>query len=332
MQTQSVVFFGADIGKDLVVIARHGEEAAPVSLPNTRTALNKWLRTVPDGSILAMEATGGYHRLLADLAHAKHLTVYVLNPRWLHHYARSRGQRGKTDRLDSRMIARFISQEHDKHGKLHPYQPAEPHIEQVRSLQTMRDRVVSLRTALKLSSQRRKSVDPAVKRATARALKALDDLAHTLVLKMHEQFKDHPNLQEDFELLTSLSGFGELNGLAFTALFARVPLKNSDAVVAFLGMDPRPKDSGKFIGQRKLSKQGDKYLRCLLYNAASAASRTKVFKPYYQALKAKGWASTAALNILARKLLRIAFAMWKSRVPFDPQRFIGLDEIAGQKP
>jgi transposase len=332
MQTQSIVFFGADIGKDLVVIARHGEETVPVSLSNSRAALSKWLRTVPNGSVLAMEATGGYHRLLADLAHAKGVIVYVLNPQWLHHYARSRGQRGKTDQLDSRMIARFISQEHDKHGKLHPYQPAEPHIDQIRSLQTMRDRVVRWRTALKLSAGQRKRAAPAVKYATMRAIKTLDELAKTLLLSMHEQIKDRASLQEDFKLLTSLSGIGALNGLALTALFARVPLKNSDAAVAFLGMDPRPKESGKFTGQRKLSKQGDKYLRCLLYNAASSASRTKVFKPYYTALRAKGWATTAALNILARKLLRIAFAIWKSRIPFEPRRFLETTEKAGLKP
>jgi transposase len=320
MQTEPTAFFGADIGKELIVICRHGEDADPVSIANTRTALNKWLRSVPKASVIAMEATGGYQRLLADLAYAKGLSVYVINPHWLHHYARARGQRGKTDQLDARMIARFIAQERDK--RLHPYQPPEPHIEQMRSLQRMRDQVVKLRTALSQSAQRRKHASPNTKRCTQRAIQALRDLADALLRDTHEQIKAQPKLQEDFKMFTSVTGFGDVNGLGLTALFAHVPFASSNASVAYVGLDPKPKESGKYIGQRKLSKQGDKFLRSMLFNAARAACKTKVFKPYYQALLTRGWASTAALNIVARKLLRIAFAIYKSRQPFDPKRFM----------
>lgn len=103
-------------------------------------------------------------------------------------------------------------------------------------------------------------------------------------------------------------------------LLARIEFANSDAVVAFSGLDPRPEDSGTKKGKRRLSTKEDPQLRRQLYLCAMAATRNPLFRTQYEALKAWGLPSTAALVVLARKLLRIAFAVWKSRKPFDPQK------------
>ena len=44
----------------------------------------------------------------------------------------------------------------------------------------------------------------------------------------------------------------------------------------------------------------------------------KLWRPYYQAQLAKGLSTTAATVILGRKMLRIAFALYKRREPFNP--------------
>ncbi len=49
----------------------------------------------------------------------------------------------------------------------------------------------------------------------------------------------------------------------------------------------------------------------MLYLMAFAACKSKVFGVDYQALQARGFASTQAQMLLARKILRIAKAMWK---------------------
>ena len=51
-----------------------------------------------------------------------------------------------------------------------------------------------------------------------------------------------------------------------------------------------------------------------------SAAKTKVWRPYYQAQRAKGLSATAAIVILARKMLRVAFALYKHDLPFDPAR------------
>ncbi len=313
----TVSFFGADVGKSEIVVADHGH-AKPVTkiLKNTLGSLSKWLQTLPQGSVLAMESTGGYERMLADLAYERGLKVYVLNPKVLHHYAKSLAQRGKTDRLDAIMIARFIASEHER---LHPYQPSAQHIERLRQILRLRKMAVVTRTQLRLSSERHQQVR--AQDQVQKVLDALTELTNSLEDQMLAEIQAEPALAQDFKLLTSIVGVGNLTATALVTTFARIPFASSDAVVAYAGLDPRPKESGAYKGMRKLSKQGDAILRSLAYNAATAASRSITFKPMYQALLAKGWATTQALNIIARKLLRIAFGVWKSRKPFDHELF-----------
>ena len=100
-------------------------------------------------------------------------------------------------------------------------------------------------------------------------------------------------------------------------LFGRLQTRSADAVIAFTGLDPRPNDSGKKTGQRRLSKRGWPEIRRLMYAAAMSAARTKTWNGYYCAQRDKGLSTTAALVVLARKLLRVAFSLFKKQVPFD---------------
>lgn len=325
MQTTRA-FYGADVGKSEVVIATHADAKRAVrTLKNTTTSLGKWLETLPAGSVLALESTGGYERLLADLAYERGVRVYVLNPKVVHHYAKSQGQRGKTDPLDAATIARYVALEHDR---LHPYEPTPEHIERLRQIQRLRKKAVVMRTQLRLSSERHNSAGSQAQ--VEKVLHALDELTESLERDMLTQIAAEPDLADDFSLITSITGVGKLTGTALVTTFARIPFASGDAVVAYAGLDPRPKESGAYKGQRKLSKQGDALLRSLAYNAATAASRSAVFKPIYQALLARGLATTQALNVIARKLLRIAFGVWKSRKPFDANLF--MDNQACAKP
>lgn len=122
--------------------------------------------------------------------------------------------------------------------------------------------------------------------------------------------------------LRTLPGIGPLSGAALTELFSRVSCSRSDAVIAYIGFDPRPCDSGQRRGRRRLSQRGPAELRRLLSNAARSAAKTATGKPCYQHQRAKGLSTTAALVVLARKLVRVAFALDKHNTGFDPA-FIG---------
>ena len=112
-------FIGVDVAKAEVVVCCHGS-AATTPLPNTPQALRAWLKTLRPGSRIGLESTGSYHETLARLAHRAGMVVYLLNPKDVRYYARSVGERAKTDRVDARILARYIAREHEA---LHPWQP-----------------------------------------------------------------------------------------------------------------------------------------------------------------------------------------------------------------
>ena len=138
--------FGVDVAKAEVVVAAAVERMPRKAICNERKALAAWLHTLPAGSIVAMESTGMHHRLLAELAHAAGMRVYVLNARDVYFYARALGARSKTDRVDAAIIARYAA---EHHARLHAWQPAAGVYEQAMQLLRRRARVVVARERLR---------------------------------------------------------------------------------------------------------------------------------------------------------------------------------------
>lgn len=106
-----VSYLAADVSKRELVIGSYPCEAGVLRIANEAIAIDRWLSQLADGSVIAMEATGTYHRRLADLAYARGFAVYVVNPRDFYYYARGVGARGKTDPLDARLLARYVANE-----------------------------------------------------------------------------------------------------------------------------------------------------------------------------------------------------------------------------
>src|SRR5574338_210937 len=84
---QTILDLGADVDSRYIWVACAARSFAPYRIDNTRSAILTWLRTVPRGSRLAMESTGTYHELLAELACKASLQVFVVNARDLRRYA-----------------------------------------------------------------------------------------------------------------------------------------------------------------------------------------------------------------------------------------------------
>jgi transposase len=308
---QTPVDVGVDVAKQDVVAADAGASFDPRTIANRRSELRAWLKTLPPGSRIAVEATGGYHVLLADLAHDLGLTVYVLNPKDVRHYAKGLGRRGKTDRVDAQVIARYLAKEYDA---LHPYVPPTPQQRQLDQLLRRRAHLVTLRTALRASA-----ADMTVARAEiAAAVASLERLIDKLDQHRDRLMAACPIRKESYRRMQTIVSVGPVVGAGLAQILQRIPFKNADAFVAYTGLDPRPADSGKKIGRRRLSKRGPSELRRLLFNAAMSAARTKVWNPFYQRYRAAGLSSTAALVALARKIARVAWSLNRYQTDFNP--------------
>lgn len=308
---QSVLDIGVDVAKDAVVVACARQSFAAHSVANTTAGLRAWLKGLPKGSHIALESTGGYHQLLADLAHRMGFVVFVLNPRDVRHYAHAVGVRAKTDPVDAALIARYIAHEYPR---LHPYQPLSPQQRALDRLLKRRAKLVSLRTALRLSLADAPELHTELKATVRRFNVLLDAIERQLAMLLQKQFP------QQLKRLLSIIGVGPLVGAGLAQALSRLPFANAQAFIAFTGLDPRPHDSGHHKGRRRLSKRGPPELRRLLFNAAMSAAKTKAWKPIYMRYRNRGLSTTASLVILARKIARIAYALWHAQSEFDPKR------------
>jgi len=314
MQTQSeALYVGADVAKDEVVVACSAGSFLVRKIPNQRTALRSFLKTLPAGSHIGMESTGIYHDLLADLASRQGLIVYVLNPKDARHYARGVGLRSKTDRVDAEMIARMIEREH---ANLHPWIPPTSEQREIDQLIKRRSRLVSMREGLGMCLKGMKAFNADL-RATR---KRFDQLIAHIDRRIKALMEANPERHEHLNHLCTINGVGPLVGAALVNTLERLPLKSADAFVAFTGLDPRADDSGKHRGRRRISKRGPSELRRLLYLAAMAAKKTATWKPLFERYRERGLSGTEAVVILARRIARTAWSMYTYKTEFDPVR------------
>ena len=310
---QTLLNVGVDVAKETVVVACAAHSFPVHDLTNQRTPLLAWLKSLPAGSRIGLESTGGYHELLADLAHAQGYTVYLLNPLDTRHYARAMGNRAKTDRVDAELIARLIAQEHTR---LRPYIPPTADQRRLDRLLKRRAKLTAIKGALHLTMRNLHGFAAELKAVICK----LDVLIARIDAAMSVIAARSPQYAETQQRLQTIVGVGPLVGTALANTLERVPFRNADALVAFIGYDPRANDSGHKAGRRRLSKRGPSELRRLLFNAAMSAIKTRTWKPIYEHYRAKGWSTTASLVIIARKIARAAWSIHHYRTTFNPER------------
>jgi len=310
---QTPLDIGADVSKDHVIVACAKQSFPTRKLLNQRAELSAWLKGLPAGSRIGMEATGCYHELLASLAQRLGLVVYVLNPKDVYHYAKATGQRGKTDRVDAALIARYVAKEHTE---LHAWFPPSPVQRQLQSLTRRRGKLTGARATLRSTL----GALPALRGELRVMLEQFDAIITKLDAQARKLIQACPERGQAFERLDAIPAVGPTVGVGLLAALERWPLPRADAFVAFIGMDPRANDSGTKTGRRRLSKRGDPELRRLLYNAAMSGSRTRVWRPVYERARANGLTRVEALVVLARQIARTAWSIYTHKTDFDPAR------------
>jgi transposase len=304
--------YGVDVSKEKLVIERYGVQTRR-TMANRIEPIAAWLASLPKAAVVAMEATGTYHRLLAQMAYVAGMRVYVLNPQTLKHYARAIGQRAKTDPCDARMIARYVMHEH---AKLRAWQPPARAADRLSQLLERRHTVVGVRETLKQSL----SGLPMLKTTQHSLLASFERTVERIDILIRHEIARLPGAAALYERLQSIVGVGPVLAAQLVAVFNTLNFAHEAAFIAYTGLDPRPDDSADRHGRRRLSKHGPGLLRCQLFNGARAAANSKLFKSLYLQLRKRGLQTTEAIVILARKIARIAFALFRSGETFNAQK------------
>ncbi|WNF35057.1 IS110 family transposase [Bacillaceae bacterium IKA-2] len=127
-------------------------------------------------------------------------------------------------------------------------------------------------------------------------------------------------LETDGRLLLSIPGIGVTTAAEFYCEVGDVlAFEHAGQIIKKAGTNPIVIQSGGLEGfYGKISKQGNKNLRYVVYNIGkSLAQHNKDVRPYYENLRAKGKHQRKAYIALGNKFIRIAFAMLTNRTVYQ---------------
>lgn len=303
----SKITLGIDVAKDEGVVY-DWSTAEILALPNRKKCIKEWLQSLHGDVQIAIEPTSHYHLAWVEEALALGYEVYLINPRQLAHYREAVNVRNKTDPQDAWLLARYLVHEG---SQLRPYQPQCRQAQQLWALLKRRAMAVAARKQLQQSFSEISLSAQALFTQFQHLLARFDRRIRKLIQTL--------GWTNDYRCCLSIPGVGPLNAAALVAAYHRGAFANSDTFIAFIGMDVRLRESGRYKGKRKLTKRGEAEVRRLLYCAAQPARCYQPFEAFYQRQLDKGLPKIAAKVILARKLARIAFSLMNKQQLFIKQ-------------
>lgn len=312
------MYLGIDVSKDTLDMYLMGERREHGKVDNSQKGfaqLHHWLKKRHATTAhVCMEATGIYGLDVAQFLHDKGYKVSVVNPARVKGFAQSQMRRSKTDKVDAEVIAAFCQ-------ALQPevWTPPEPAWYELRALLRHIDDLQAVRQQ---QVNRLEAVtSDAVRPQLEEHIVFLDNQITHTKQQIKDHLKQHPDLQQQVELLKSIPGLGDLTAYRLVAeIRAITTFDNVRELVAYVGLDPTRHDSGRSVhGGHSISRQGRASLRAALYMPALVAMKHNLpLKAFAERLKANGKLPKQIIVSVMRKLLHQAYGILKSGQPFDP--------------
>ena len=134
-------------------------------------------------------------------------------------------------------------------------------------------------------------------------------------------------------VLRSAPGVGPICSATFiAALGTPHRFTNSGQVASYCGLVPSGYDSGDSVRRGHITKAGSKELRAMLCEVAHQAARSKhPLNPYWRKAMARGGYQKAVV-VVAHRMARILFQMWKKGEDFDVTRLnVICEKVVKQK-
>lgn len=125
----------------------------------------------------------------------------------------------------------------------------------------------------------------------------------------------------EIELLKTFTGIGDYSAIGLLLEMYPMPrFDNVKKLSAFFGLHPVVKISGDGSAAPRMSKQGRKAVRQILFMVTlNAIVKNPLIKSIYEERVEKGMSKMAAIGYCMHKTLRIIYGMLKHNKPFDPE-------------
>lgn len=319
---------GIDVDSKLLVCSRSlGDKIYPIKTfandPVGHRKFIRWATQRGQSAHVCMESTGVYSLLFAlTLDAADGIHVAVVNPRAIKNFAEASFQRGKTDAMDAVTIREFLIRM--------PFRQWTPPETELLELQLLTRRVIQLNTELTRERNRNHAAtrmgvhgrlvanDTAV---NMRHIQRRIDLLDAGILLL---IKAIPELEARLKQLQTITGIADKTGpRILVELSVLPPDMTAKQWVAYVGLDPRPFESGTSTHKpRRISKRGNRYLRNALFHPALVASRRdKHVAAFYQHLQANGKKKKQALVAIMRKFILAIWSMFQTGENWQAEKF-----------
>lgn len=314
-QPNEAVHAGVDVSKNTLdfFVLPHGITAL---VPNDKTGARKLIRecTRYGVQLVALEATGKYHRMLHETLHAANIDTAVINPFRSRQFADSMGKLAKTDTIDAEVLARFAER-----MKPEPTKPPGEAYKALHDLHTARRQVVDETGDLKRQLQTTEH-PLAIEQIKAR-IEMAECHKSALEREIQVLIASDPVMKRKFEILVSIPGIGKTTASIMLADLGELGQVNARQIAALAGVAPMNWDSGARQGNRMI-RGGRKNVRNALYMCAvSCIGRPGSLGAFYRRLILRGKSPKVALTALMRKLVIIANTLiaenrvWQAETP-----------------
>ena len=291
MINKTAQFAGIDVGAEelVLVVRKNATSMKAQKFANTPAdRRHQQLVKALKGARVCMEATGVYYVDLAVRLHDAGMALSVINPRAAHNFAKALMRNSKTDAVDADALAQF-AERMDFVPWTRPSAEALALRAFARRIEALtRDRAASKnqRHALCVCQDTPKAVLQDVKLAIAQLQKRIERLS----AEARALIKQHPPLEQNFQLLVSIKGVAQTSAIALLGELGVLPEGLTHKQwVKYAGLDPRVFQSGTSVQKKpRLSKAGNRHVRQALYMPAlSAKQHDPHVRAYFEHLLAK---------------------------------------------
>jgi transposase len=316
---ESLPSLGLDVSKDKLwasLLLDKSRKAKRKTVPNNPAgfkALGEWLAHHKIEKVHAcLEATSTYGFPVAHWLHSHGHDVTIANPKQIKAFGESLMIRTKNDGFDGDIIARYCL---ERNPKL--WTPPAPEIEVLQGLSRRMEALDQMRTQEK---NRLETASAILKEDILAHIKFIETQQAEILKKIHDHIDQHPHLKDQRDLLTSIPGIGKKTAAILLAEIGDLSLFSSARqLAAYAGLTPSEHSSGTSILKKpRLCKIGNSRLRKALFMPALASiQHNDVIKVFRQRLLDSGKPKIKVVGAIMHKLLRFAFGVLKSALPFD---------------
>ncbi|KAA6430826.1 IS110 family transposase [Dyadobacter flavalbus] len=288
---------------------------------NGFSSLLTWTNRLIDPDIelrFVMEATGVYHQKFAYFLDDHGYGLSIILPNKISNYIKTLEVKTVTDKSCSEAIARFGLER-----KLDSWKRPNSTYKNLQQLTRERDQIVLERSAVKnqlhAESQEAEPHERSLERLKER-ISFLNRQEQEIKEDINQVVNQDTELKKEVKIISSIPGVGELTAIIILAETNGFELiRNKKQLSSYAGFDVKEKQSGTSVkGKPRISKKGNRTLRKAMYfPAITAVKWDENFKNMYIRIVSKQGIKMKALIAVQRKLLELAFTLFKTKAKYD---------------